>query len=212
MQHNFRIDAERSHGMRDGFGLPAEPGFAQALIASRQNISPKRLVEPGPDASQLGAVFEAAAAAPDHGLLCPWRFVLVPAHRREDLAEVFALALLDRDPSASLEQIEAAREKAHRAPCLLAAIARLGPAEPPTPVLERMVSFGAAVQNMLLSAHGMGFGGGLTSGQAMQSPRMRELLSLCDGEEAVCFINLGTVSKRKMPRLRPEAASFVSSL
>ncbi|NBX06181.1 MAG: nitroreductase [Betaproteobacteria bacterium] len=212
MQHNFRVEAERFHGERESLRLPAEKGFVQAVIESRQNISPKRLVEPGPDASQLDAVFEAAAAAPDHGLLCPWRLVLVPAHRREDLAEVFALALLDRDPGASLEQIEAAREKAHRAPCLLAAIARLGPAEPPIPVLERMVSFGAAVQNILLSAHGMGFGGGLTSGQAMQSPRMRELLSLLDGEEAVCFINLGTVSKRKMPRLRPEAASFVSSL
>jgi len=46
----------------------------------------------------------------------------------------------------------------------------------------------------------------------MQSPRMRELLSLRDGEEAVCFINLGTVSKRKMPRLRPDAGTFVSSL
>ena len=212
MQHIFRIDAERSHGTRESLRLPAEPGFAQALITSRQNISPKRLVEPGPDASQLDTVFEAAAAAPDHGLLCPWRLVLVPAHRREDLAEVFALALLDRDPVASLEQIEAAREKAYRAPCLLAAIARLGPAEPPIPVLERMVSLGAAVQNMLLSAHGMGFGGGLASGQAMQSPRMSELLSLRDGEEAVCFINLGTVSKRKMPRLRPESGLFVSSL
>lgn len=212
MQHIFRIDAERSHGTRESLRLPAEPGFAQALITSRQNISPKRLVEPGPDASQLDTVFEAAAAAPDHGLLCPWRLVLVPAHRREDLAEVFALALLDRDPVASLEQIEAAREKAYRAPCLLAAIARLGPAEPSISVLERMVSFGAAVQNMLLSAHGMGFGGGLTSGQAMQSPRMSELLSLRDGEEAVCFINLGTVSKRKMPRLRPESGLFVSSL
>ena len=212
MQHDFRFDADRSHGGREIIGLPVEPGLVQAVIASRQNISPKRLVEPGPDASQLGAVFEAAAAAPDHGLLCPWRLVIVPEHRRADLAEVFALALLDRDTGASLEQIEAAREKAHRAPCLLAAIARLGPAEPPVPVLERMVSFGAAIQNMLLCAHGMGFGGGLTSGQAMQSPRMRTLLALRDGEEAVCFINLGTVSKRKMPRLRPEAAVFVSSL
>ena len=110
MQHNFRIDAERSPGLREGLGLPTEPGFAQTLIASRQNISPKRLVEPGPDGSQLAAVFEAAAAAPDHGLLCPWRFVLVPAHRREDLAEVFALALLDRDPRDVFQPIPFNRE------------------------------------------------------------------------------------------------------
>ncbi len=189
-----------------------EAEFAEALIASRQNISPKRLVEPGPDRSQVEQLFRAAAAAPDHGLVMPWRFVIVPTHRRTDLAEVFALALIGRDPGATLEQIEAAREKAHRAPCLILAVARLGICEPPIPVLERMVSVGAAIQNLLLSAHSLGYGSSLTSGQAMQSPRMRDLFQLTNGEEAVCFVNIGTVSKRKMPRLRPDVSSFVSSL
>jgi hypothetical protein len=71
---------------------------AQALISSRQNVSPKRLVEPGPSAEQLEALLSLAAAAPDHGLLMPWRFILVPAGQRQHLAEVFALALIDRDP------------------------------------------------------------------------------------------------------------------
>jgi nitroreductase len=206
-----------SDGRPDEFPPEADPRhieaeFAEALIASRQNISPKRLVEPGPDRSQAEQVFRAAAAAPDHGLVMPWRFVIVPTHRRTDLAEVFALALIDRDPGATLEQIEAAREKAHRAPCLVLAVARLGTCEPPIPVLERMVSVGAAIQNLLLSAHSLGYGSSLTSGQAMQSPRMRDLFQLTDGEEAVCFVNIGTVSKRKMPRLRPDVSSFVSSL
>ena len=193
-------------------GYQADVDFAEALISSRQNISPKRLVEPGPRADQLQSIFRAAAAAPDHGVLTPWRFVLVPRHRRADLAEVFALSLIDRDPGASLEQMEAAREKAHRAPCLVMAIARLGDAEPPIPTLERMVSVGAAIQNMLLCAHSMGFGSGLTSGQAMGSPRMRALFSLTPGEEAVCCINIGSASKRKMPRARPEPSSFVATL
>ncbi|MDZ7812951.1 MAG: nitroreductase [Ideonella sp.] len=186
--------------------------MADALITSRQNISPKRLVEPGPDAAQRLQIFRAAAAAPDHGLIQPWRFVIVPADKRALLAEVFALALVDRDPCATLEQIEAAREKAHRAPLLMLVVARLGDCEPPIPVLERMVSVGAAVQSMLLMAHGQGYGSGLTSGQAMRSPRMRQLFSLAPGEEAVCFLNIGTVSKRKSQRLRPDPASFVSSL
>ena len=186
--------------------------FAEALIASRQNISPKRLVDPAPRPDQMESIFRAAAAAPDHGLLSPWRFVLVPKQRRCDLAEVFALSLIDRDPGATLEQIESAREKAHRAPYLLMAIAQLGDSEPPIPTLERMVSVGAAIQNMLLCAHSMGYGSGLTSGQAMQSPRMRKLFSLRDGEETVCCINIGSVSKRKMPRIRPDPSSFVSSL
>lgn len=189
-----------------------EAGFAEMLITSRQNISPKRLEAPGPSPEQVEQLFRAAAAAPDHGRLTPWRFVIVPTAKRTELAEVFALALIDRDPGATLEQIEAAREKAHRAPFLLLAVARLGPHEPDIPALERMVSMGAAVQNLLLCALGQGFGSSLTSGQAMQSKRMRDLFQLARGEEAVCFVNVGTVSKRKMPRLHPDAATFVSSL
>jgi nitroreductase len=192
--------------------LTQESGFAEALILSRQNISPKRLTEPGPTESQIEQLFRAAAAAPDHGLLMPWRFVMVPTSRRVDLAEVFALALIDRDPGATLDQIESAREKAHRAPLLLLAVARLGPCEPDIPVLERMVSVGCAIQNILLRAHSMAYGGSLTSGQAMSSPRMRALFNLQLGEEAVCFINIGTVSKRKVPRIRPEVSGFVTSL
>lgn len=209
---------EQSHGTQslgllDQDGLSsAESGFAEALITSRQNISPKRLLEPGPNPEEQVRIFRAAAAAPDHGLLVPWRFVIVPEERRSALANTFALALIDRDPGASLEQIEAAREKAYRAPLLMLVVAKLGDCEPAIPVLERMVSVGCAVQNMLLSAHSMAYGSSLTSGQAMRSPRMHQLFRLTDGEEAVCFINIGTVSKRKVGRVHPEPSSFVSQL
>jgi hypothetical protein len=41
---------------------------------------------------------------------------------------------------------------------------------------------------------------------------MRELFALADGEEAVCFVNIGTVSKRKPARLHPNPDTFVTSL
>jgi nitroreductase len=192
---------------------PEEFLFAQALVGSRQNVSPKRLGDPGPSTAQLEALLGMAAAAPDHGLLTPWRFILVPTDRRHRLAEVFALALVDRDPGATLEQLESAREKAHRAPLLLVAIACLGPREPDTPALERMVSMGAAIQNLLLGAHAMGYGAGLTSGQAMSSPRLGALLGLVEGEVAACCVNIGTVSKRKAPlRARPSPTAILSVL
>ena len=218
LERRARIDAEEdSAPMRVAIRQPALGGeaftVAQALIGSRQNVSPKRLVEPGPSAAQLDALLSLAAAAPDHGLLLPWRFVFVPAGQRHRLAEVFALALIDRDPSATLEQMESAREKAHRAPLLLIAIACLGPREPDTPPLERMVSMGAAIQNLLLGAHAMGFGAGLTSGQAMASRRLHDLCSLAAGEKAVCCVNIGTVSQRKSTtRVRPLPATFLSEL
>lgn len=186
--------------------------FARSLITTRSNVSPRRLVEPGPSAQQVEALLELAAAAPDHGLLTPWRFVLVPVDQRHRLAEAFALALLDRDPAATLEQIESAREKAHRAPLLMVAVACLGHREPDIPALERMVSMGAAIQNILLGAYVMGFGAGLTSGLAMSSSSLGQLLRLAPGEHAVCCINVGRVGKRRPTRIRPMPEHFTSTL
>jgi len=47
--------------------------LASHLMASRQTVLPKRLVAPGPDAAELAQLFQAAAAAPDHDLINPWR-------------------------------------------------------------------------------------------------------------------------------------------
>ena len=187
-------------------------GFAWTLITSRQNILPKRLAEPGPSPEQIADMFGAAAAAPDHGMVMPWRFVLVPKSRRAELADAFGQALTERDAAATAEQVEQAREKAFRAPFLALAIARLGPCEPDIEPLERMVSVGAAIQNFLLCAHSMGFGSSLTSGQAMRSQVLRELFGLMPGEQAICCINVGTVTKRKPQRQHPPMAAFVSSL
>jgi nitroreductase len=190
----------------------ATAALARELIHTRQTVLPKRLVEPGPDDLQQRALFEAAAAAPDHEQRLPWRFIIVPAQRRAALAEVFAQALHDRDAQASAEQLALAREKAHRAPLLMLAVARLDDADANVPAPERFVSLGAALQNMLLSAHALGFGAALTSGQAVRSPRLHALFGLAAGEVAVCFVNVGTVSARKPMRVRPAIERFVSSL
>lgn len=203
---------------------PETTEFAKALIHSRQHVAPRRLVAPGPNPAQLETILAAAAAAPDHGQLLPWRFVVVPDTQREALASVFGQALTDRDPGASAEQLENAREKAHRAPFLMLAIARLAGSQPEQEAArarsgeleigdaERLVSLGCAIQNVLLSAHAMGLGSGLTSGQALSSPHLRDLFGLQAHEQAVCFVNIGTVAKRKPPRLRPDISAYVSSL
>ena len=194
-------------------GLNDRGEWARALIATRRNVSPKRLVEPGPHQKQLEQIFAAAAAAPDHAELTPWRFIIVPQGKRCLLAEAFALALIDRDPGATLVQIEAAREKAYRAPFLMLALGKLPvDAMPDIPDQECVVSLGCAIQNMLLLTHAMGYGGGLTSGKAMASRRLRELFRLARNETPVCFINIGTVSTRKPGRVRPVFGNFVSSL
>ena len=186
--------------------------LAHALIHTRQTILPKRLGDPGPDAAQAQAILGAAASAPDHHELLPWRFIVVPAGARDRLADVFATALVERDATATPQQIAQAREKAYRSPLLLLAVVRLRDDDAEIEPQERIVSAGCAVQNMLLMAHAQGFGGALTSGKALSSAPLRALFGLAGDEQALCFVNIGTVIKAKPVRLRPVAAQYVSTL
>ncbi|MET4576134.1 nitroreductase family protein [Ottowia thiooxydans] len=191
---------------------PEVAEFAQALIHTRQTILPRRLAGPGPSPSELQVILKAAGAAPDHHRLIPWRFVLVPATSRARLGEAFAAALAERDPSASPEQMAQAYEKAERAPLLMLAIVRITDEDAEIPPAERLVSAGCAIQNMLLMAHALGYGGALTSGKAMNSKPLRTLFDLAEHEQALCFVSIGTTIKTKPIPLRPEVSRYVSEL
>jgi nitroreductase len=187
--------------------------LASALIHTRRSMPPKYLREPGPSAVELDALMNAAAAAPDHGEIVPWRFIVVPQEQRAHLGEVFALALVDRDPAATPKQREAARAKAHHAPLLMLAVARLGPADPDIPPLERVLSLGCALQNILLFAHALGYGAGLVAGRALASQRLRELFALAPSEQPLCFVGVGTATVARPPgRLRPTPDQILSRL
>ena len=184
---------------------------AKALITGRQNFTPRRLVEPGPTEQHIVELLSAAAAAPDHGELSPWRFVLIPATARARLGRVFRDALLERDAQATEQQQADAREKAVRAPCLMLAVVDVGPRDPPIPSFERVVSLGCAIQNMLLLARAMGFGSGLSSGQALRSTVLREAFGLAPDEHGVCFVSFGTVAKARSMRARPSSGDICST-
>lgn len=182
------------------------------LLAARRNFTLRRLQAPGPDAGALAHLIEAAAHAPDHGLLRPWRFVLIPAARRADLGEVFAEALAERDPGCGQDALATARDKAFRSPCLLVAVLRDDGAAPAIPVTEKLVSLGCAIQNLLVASQALGFATGLASGAAMDAAGMRRLLRLEPNERAICFVGIGTASIDKAPRPKPDAAQFLSSI
>ncbi len=186
--------------------------LAATLMQSRQTILPKRLLGPGPDAAQLARILGAAACAPDHGQLLPWRFVRVPQEVRALLAESFAQALLERDASALPDQLAQAREKAFRAPCLLLVVVDAQRGDPEVDLAERLLSAGCAVQNILLMATAMGFASALTSGKALKAGGLRRLFSLAAADHALCFISLGTAVGSRPGRLRPRTIDFVSHL
>lgn len=192
--------------------VDAPTTWVAELMQSRQTILPKRLLAPGPDACQLNRILSAAATAPDHGQLRPWRFVRVPPTARSRLADSFASALLERDAQATSEQQAQAREKAHRSPLLMLVVVDGGRGDADIDLHERILSAGCAVQNMLLMATAQGFGSALTSGKALKSTGLRQLFSLSAQEHALCFVSIGSVQSRKAERARPLPHDFSSCL
>ena len=165
-----------------------------SLIGSRHSVMPKRLLAPGPDAAQLLQMVEAAACAPDHRGLRPWRLVRIADHQRDGLADLFEACATDRTPPPTAEDRAKSREKAYRAPTLLLAVLKTTPEDAEVPLVERAVTLGAALMNLLLAAHGLGFGAMLTSGRAVRTARFSQAFALGDDEQAVCFVSIGTAS------------------
>ena len=186
--------------------------MAEVLLAqmcARSHVAPKRLEAPGPTADELELIFKAAAQAPDHGRIQPWRFIVVPTDQREALGHAFVQALQARDASASPVELATAYEKAFRAPCLVLAVVSHEPSEPKVPMHERLISLGCAIQNMLLMAQALSIGSGITSGQSMNASSIRELFKLSEQEEGICYVAFGQVSAHKVKTQRPNTSAFV---
>lgn len=183
--------------------------LVRLLIGSRFSVPPKRLRAPGPSPDELRRLIEAAATAPDHRGLRPWRLVQVPDDARERLAGVFEAALRERDMQAAADDVAKARAKAFRAPVLLLAVVRMAPEHPDVSPHERHLTLGAALMALLLAAHGMGYGGMLTSGRSMASQALARAFGLGADEQAVCFVSLGT-PVRMQHNPRPTADELLS--
>ena len=175
-------------------------------IVSRRSVSAKRLLAPGPARSELQAMVGAALTAPDHCELRPWRFLEITAAGRDRLADAFAAARLETNPEADPASLERAREKAYRAPTLLAVILVPTLDHDKVPVSEQYVSLGAALQNLLLAAHGFGYGAITLSGRGVVSHALRSALGVGGDEHLVAFVTIGT-PRNAPPRRRPVALS-----
>ncbi len=170
------------------------------LVLSRRSISPRFLIAPTPTDEELALILRAAAAAPDHKNLKPYRFILVPPERRGDLAAAFREAKAERDPGAPAAEIERAGEKAYRGAMLLAVVLRIVRDHPRVSVTDQMLAAGAAIENMLLAASALGYAGCLRSGHSATSRRVRLALGVANEEELAAFLMFGTPAKAPKPR------------
>jgi nitroreductase len=166
---------------------------ALEAVLTRQSVAPTFLGEPGPDDAALARILAAGACAPDHGKLRPWRFIVIRGPARARLGEVFAAALVRRQPDAPKAAIEQERARPLRAPLLIAVAARIASQHPKIPEIEQILSTAAAAQNILLAAHAQGFGAKWLTGANAYDEHVKSTLGLAPDDRVLGFIHLGTV-------------------
>jgi nitroreductase len=150
-----------------------------------------KLIEPAPTQAQLQRLLTAAARAPDHGKLAPWRFTVLQGESRMILANAMADAFRTNNPAATDAQLDAERAKPLRAPAIIAVAAHITRGHK-VPEHEQIQAVAAAVQNMFLAAHGLGLGAMWKTGAATESHIVKHALGFDEDDNIVAFLYLGT--------------------
>ena len=179
-------------------------------ILTRRTVPPVKMGPPGPDDAALQRILTAGAAAPDHGMLRPWRFLLVRGAGRERLGQLFAEFVRRASPGASPEEVEKQRTAPTRAPVIVVVAARLQPDHPKIPAVEQVASVAAAAQNMLLAAHALGFAAKWSTGRQAYDGIVKEGLGLGADDRIMGFLYLGSYATGHEAPPRPSLDGVVS--
>ena len=173
-------------------------------LLNHRNSEPK-LSKPGPDREALLQILSAAARAPDHGRLRPWRFLLIEGKARYRLGELFASALRARRPDVSPEELKKTDEAPLRAPIIITVIARVQD-HPKVPKLEQILSAGCAAHGILLAAQALGFGAIWRTGDNSYDPHVKAGLGLSENEEIIGYMYVGSALgvPKPLPDIRVE--------
>lgn len=182
-----------------------------AITALTTRTSCPRLDAPGPSAEQLEVLLSAAIRAPDHGVLRPWRFIVLQGDERHALGNIMVAELLRKQPEADQKAQDSAFAKALRAPTMVVAIAETVENHK-VPIWEQVLAVGAAVQNMMLAAHAMGLGAMWRTGDLANSAEAKAALGFAEKDQVVAFLYLGTPAGPARSIPAETASSFLRQI
>jgi nitroreductase len=174
----------------------------QALDALLQRHSAKALTAPAPDVGARELIFASASAAPDHGRLRPWRFIVIEGNGLGRFGDLLAGCLRRQHPTTSEESLQRERQKAFRAPLIVVVAAICTPGGK-IPVIEQVLAAGAAAQNVMLAAHALGFNSMWKTGAPAYDETVKAALGLEPKDAIVGFMYLGTDAAKPDTTPRP---------
>lgn len=164
------------------------------FIQGRRSIG--KLETPQPSRDEIARALTVAMSAPDHKQLTPWRFVVMDTpEARDKLGAALLTAGLEDAKQQGETLDEIARHKLinmpKRAPVLIACISDYKP-HVKVPEFEQLLSMGAAVQNLLLALHALGYQSIWRSGPLMNHAALRTLFK-AQGSNLICgFVYVGS--------------------
>lgn len=164
-------------------------------IFSRRSIG--RLADPAPSDADLTTILRAAAAAPDHGELRPFRFTVLDGDAQDAFGKVLEDAYLARceESGRTPEPAKAEKErtKLGRAPVVVI-VSAVDQESEKIPFVEQRDASVAAAQNALIAATALGYGSMWRTGAPVDDPRVKAALGLRDKDAIVGFLYLGSIT------------------
>ena len=189
--------------MPNSFPSTQNPTLANLL--QRRSCWP--LTTPAPRADELDLILDAAARAPDHAGLVPWRMTVLQGDARH--------AMLQRvlsHPQAQTEAVQSMRgkytSKLTTAPVVLVLHAHIQD-HPKAPEFEQLLAAGGACTNVLNAAFALGYGAFWSSTPGALGQLLLSVLGLGPRDRVLGLLNIGTRVNPLVPVPRAARETYV---
>lgn len=164
---------------------------ALELLTTRR--SDKHLTTPAPTDAQIETMLQAATQVPDHGLLTPYRFVVInnlPAMQRfmDTLHQAVGELALGEEGEKKANRI------GHMAPVVIGVIASIRQ-ETDKPEWEQLLTAGCSAYAIQLAAKAQGFDNVWISGKWVDSAALRQAFACQAHERIIALLMIGSAQK-----------------
>ncbi len=147
-------------------------------------------------------LLDAAAQAPNHYKVRPWRFAVLTGEGRNKLGNVMAASQEERHPEFPREVFDKTRALPLRAPVVIA-VGADKPSESKVLEFENICAAAAATENLLLAAHALGLGAKWRTGEWARDAKVKQFLGLESDQYIVGFVYIGYPEFVTVPAPRP---------
>lgn len=158
------------------------------LLTTRR--SSKQLTTPAPNADQLHTLLQAATQVPDHGLLTPYRFIVIQGDdARARFADTLHRVVVEENLGEEGEK--KAKRVGNMAPLVIGVIASIRE-NAGKPEWEQLLTAGCSAYAIQLAAKAQGFDNVWISGKWVDSGALRQAFACQAHERIIALLMIGT--------------------